>query len=597
MSKNKFIKKLLIAGLCAVSATAMIGATACKDNKPNEEPDPTGHVHNYATGDDWSSDANGHWYRCKNAGHTDAYDVKPHGVADQNGQCPTCHYQLVTDPGPGPGPGPSVTHATEKYTVDASSLSSLSNGDAVGTGTGITAVGALAVDANTKTVMYNGTDKEITKRLKLSGTMKATENALKFEIANDNSVIVIHAYSGSSTSTDNSHIRSLAIRDENFEEIDGQDAQCIGDGNHMGTAIFEVNAGTYYIGSTNKGINIYHIAIWEGGALNETDISTVPEATATCTTPGNIEYTKTSFGRYKNGAGTFVSEHELYSDALGHDWELDDQENWTLPGKDGETYTEGSVKVLCNNNHEHDYVYTLPVLTNPDYTKTTQGQEAGKALYGWAIPGTGKTATFVAEDVAAAEVTWTPVYTNDFTSGTVGSDNTVAAVNGAKIYAVDQDSDASNTYTAEIADGAYHANGAKAYITLENTITSGSVKISGSMKCASANGSWTYFQILTADGTEFVALRTTKSGSDLTQKVRVDGTEKGTAVAIDTNASFDYEIIIDLDNKTVTFKIGETTLVKNEVFTKGVDLSSIMLNCNSGRNAYINSITIEVPEA
>ncbi|MDE7265138.1 MAG: InlB B-repeat-containing protein [Clostridia bacterium] len=39
MSKNKFLKKLLIAGLCALTATAMVGATACdKGGDDGEEP-------------------------------------------------------------------------------------------------------------------------------------------------------------------------------------------------------------------------------------------------------------------------------------------------------------------------------------------------------------------------------------------------------------------------------------------------------------------------------------------------------------------------------------------------------------------------------
>ena len=102
--------------------------------------------------------------------------------------------------------------------------------------------------------------------------------------------------------------------------------------------------------------------------------------------------------------------------------------------------------------------------------------------------------------------------------------------------------------------------------------------------------SWTYFQILAEDGTEFIGLRTVDKNG--TQQVRVDGVLVGETNVYDIATGFDFEILVDLDNKAVTFKIGTTVLVTNAPTTKGVNLSSIMLNVNAGRDVYLNSITI-----
>ncbi len=574
MSKNKFMKKLLIAGLCAVTATTMIGATACKDDTPNNGDE---HVHKYAT--TWSSDKDGHWYACLNAGHTEAYTKLNHVDANSDNKCDECQFVLTDGEDPDNPDNPDnpdvpAAKATEKLKINVNDLTAAADGAELVAGSGIYSTGGLTVTPNNKDILYNGEEIAITKRIQTNGTGKIDTKSLKFEIANDNSVIILYAISGGAAE------RSLFLKDSEGTDIE---TQSVGDGTYVSTVVFNVaTAGTYYVGSVSSGINIYYIAVWEGGVLEETTVETKEAADASCTTPGNAAYTKTNFGRYKDGSNNIVTLDKLIKPALNHDYELS-----TITTLPTET-TVGSVKVLCKNDHEHDFDAELPILTSDKYTKVTEGQEAGKAYYGYAVPGTTLTATFVTDDVATKETTYTTVYTNDFTSGTVGTDATVEAVNGGKIYAVDADT--TEGYTAEIANGAYHASGAKAYVTLENTITSGSVKITGNMTCASKNGSWTYFQVLAEDGTEFVALRTTSSNG--TQQVRVDGALVGDVVNYDNTAAFDFEILVDLDNKTVTFKIGTTVLVANAPTTKGVNLSSIMLNVNSGRNVYLNSITI-----
>ncbi|MDE5943115.1 MAG: InlB B-repeat-containing protein [Clostridia bacterium] len=70
MSKNKFLKKLLIAGLCALTATAMVGATACDKSGDDGDDDPNPPI---VTTDEYTISFNldgGSW------GKDDGYTVK-----------------------------------------------------------------------------------------------------------------------------------------------------------------------------------------------------------------------------------------------------------------------------------------------------------------------------------------------------------------------------------------------------------------------------------------------------------------------------------------------------------------------------------------
>ncbi|MDE6867881.1 MAG: bacterial Ig-like domain-containing protein [Clostridia bacterium] len=60
MSKNKFIKKLLVAGLCALTATATIGASACKPSNGDDNPPQSTHEHSYSSA--WSYNNSAHWH-------------------------------------------------------------------------------------------------------------------------------------------------------------------------------------------------------------------------------------------------------------------------------------------------------------------------------------------------------------------------------------------------------------------------------------------------------------------------------------------------------------------------------------------------------
>ena len=115
-------------------------------------------------------------------------------------------------------------------------------------GTGISTTAGMTIEGNNKTV--DGVKYE--KRLKLPGTMKSDANYIKFEIGCPSKIVVI-AISGSGSET-----RPLKLVDASFKDIASHDVP----GDAAAKYEYTVEAaGTYYVGSGNKGINIYYIAV------------------------------------------------------------------------------------------------------------------------------------------------------------------------------------------------------------------------------------------------------------------------------------------------------------------------------------------------
>ncbi len=604
MSKNTFIKKLLLGGLCALTATAMIGATACKDKTPDGEGEG-GHTHNYAT--TWTNDdPDGHYYKCLNSGHTgDQKDFGTHNI--QDGECTVCGYKTSTNPNPGPNPGPgpseedpNVTYATEKFAINVNDLSAAADGAEIVAGTGVYSTDGLTVSNNSKTILYKGEELSIGKRLQTNGTGKITTKSLKFEIANDNSVIVLYAISGSAGTE-----RTLFLKDGEDNDID---TQSVGDGNYVNTIVFEVaKAGTYYVGSVSSGINLYHISVWEGGKLKETTVETKEAKTANCEEDGNIAYTKTDFGRYKNGSGAVVTADKLSSPALGHQWTADEVTSANLPTAEA----KGKVQLHCGRDATHDYEAELPVLSDEGYTRLTHEEAeelvpAGQCNYAYKIPGTNVTVKFTTVAVAEQGATYTTVYSNDFSgSDTVTLTSGIATETTGGIYANYTDKTADN-YVALTTEGANSylyiydnetTNTTEGYIRLSETITSGIVKISGKITLTANNSSWTFLQLLNAEGNEFVGLRTPSAGKvgvRLEGGGSVTGSEDFTA-----NTEFDFEISIDFSNKVVSVTIGTKKIDTSTLSlgSKATGLTTIKLATASGkRSVKLGEIKVETKD-
>ena len=124
-------------------------------------------------------------------------------------------------------------------------------------GTGISASAGLSIDANKKSI--DGFD--FTLRLKLGGTMKVEGNAVAAGVevvTNGAAKIVLYAIS--SSSSDSTRTLQLATLVEGAFNKLSETAGVPGDA--IAKFEFEVSeAGTYYIGSTKSGINIYYIAV------------------------------------------------------------------------------------------------------------------------------------------------------------------------------------------------------------------------------------------------------------------------------------------------------------------------------------------------
>ena len=94
---------------------------------------------------------------------------------------------------------------------------------------------------------------EFTQRLQLNGTMGDDYRALKLDITAP-ATITLYGMSGSKDATD----RAFVLKDSTFTEV----SSVITLGDQIYKVTFEVTAaGTYYIGSSDSGMNIYYLAI------------------------------------------------------------------------------------------------------------------------------------------------------------------------------------------------------------------------------------------------------------------------------------------------------------------------------------------------
>ena len=123
-------------------------------------------------------------------------------------------------------------------------------------GTGISTTSSLVIEKNGKSIDCWS----FSLRLKLGGTMKASDGAVTAGVkivTNDAATIVVYAISGSSTTT---RTLRLATLDDGSLVTVAENTNVVGDA--IGKYEFAVSeAGTYYLGSANSGINLYYIAV------------------------------------------------------------------------------------------------------------------------------------------------------------------------------------------------------------------------------------------------------------------------------------------------------------------------------------------------
>ena len=298
-------------------------------------------------------------------------------TTEDGGHTDSCTVTVTETPQSGGTPHKDVI-------IDVSSLSTFEDGEALSSEANIKAVGALAVDGNTKKSIFAGDEISPSKRLKLDKmlTDKSTPKGLAVNLAGD-ATILVYAYSGS-----DGNVRRLALYDADKQIIE-ETTQSIGDGydNILNVAVFEVKAGiTYYIGAVDSGINIYYIAVL--GTFTEEASDTVEAKAATCTEAGNSAYTLTDYGRYILTDGTAVPSSGITTPALGHDYTGVTPQEDTLPTEN----TEGKFTAACARNCGHTQDIVLPELTDPSYTRK-EGSN-GNYSYSYVDRTTGLTVTF-----------------------------------------------------------------------------------------------------------------------------------------------------------------------------------------------------------
>lgn len=149
--------------------------------------------------------------------------------------------------------GVVVAKAATELKLDASTLAEGSikaNKEA----NGFTITAGCEIDANTKT-LDNGM--EVTKRIKLGGAGSASSKSVTFKTTDAAKVVAYSLSSGDD-------VRSLALYKDDGTLISEQPAK-VG-GSILEEQVYEIEeAGSYYLASTAKGINIYYISVTEGG--------------------------------------------------------------------------------------------------------------------------------------------------------------------------------------------------------------------------------------------------------------------------------------------------------------------------------------------
>lgn len=149
--------------------------------------------------------------------------------------------------------GVVVAKAATELKLDASNLAEgtiSANKEA----NGFTITNGCTIDANTKT-LDNGM--EVTKRIKLGGAGSASSKSVTFKTTDAAKVVAYSLSSGDD-------VRSLALYKDDGTLISEQPAK-VG-GSILEEQVYEIEeAGSYYLASTAKGINIYYISVTEGG--------------------------------------------------------------------------------------------------------------------------------------------------------------------------------------------------------------------------------------------------------------------------------------------------------------------------------------------
>ena len=475
-------------------------------------------------------------------------------------------------------------------------------------GVGIYALPEIQRDSSSRKLIYKGEEVSVSNRLKFGGSGTTSKKSLKVNLDKDATVVV---YGANGTSGKASYLHML---DADGEEVANSTQQVNhkDDGKVAGAAMFEVKANTeYYITSVtvNDSANatVSYIAVVYG-TFDETFTDVQAKANS-CTEDGNIAYSVSNYGRYKNASGSIVFANDVALAKKGHDYEAKE----IVAASATQT---GSAKLICKNDNSHVIPVTLPVLTSGDYVERPEVGETGTYKY----VSNGVEITFQAVGVAAASYKFETRYSNLFDTAIAsigyGAANANQLASGLKIYGsaspkasgAEKPTDYPTSIGASITSSKRlelkddeEANTGYVYMVFDEAKTSGVYKISGTLHMPTQNGSWSIFQLISSevdtdaafaqirsDSDKYLGMSALNSNEDVKSKTKSPYT-KATDIT--------FEIVLDLDASTVTLKIGSEEILTSanamSVTVGANGWKGIRLQTASGkRNVYLSNLVI-----
>lgn len=574
MKKSKLMKALLVFGMSVVTATSIVGFTACGHDHIDEDQDGKcdicDEVMTPADGDD---DGNGGNQGGDNTG----------GGNEGGGN----------EGGGNEGGGETETKGDVVINI-ADITGTIADGTTLGEGVTI----HVLPDKTAPSVSESGGKRPLVAGQEITNAtsrMTITSNkngGIKLDLSADATVIV---YANSANGDD----RTLGL----YSDLSGTPSQSYkinATSNDLDSVFFNVKGGeTSYIGASNN-LYIFYIIV----SFKTIDEAATFVGAPTCTEPGNsVEHYKTNYGRYYTVSGetkSYVSVGDIKKTAqnkLGHSYALK-AGSLVIPTDDAAT-NPGKVVLKCDTC-QHEEEVALPVLSSDKYTQTEIPGESNKVTYSITLSEMPDTpVTFEAAPTSTKETVWTTVYAPAFATAYagIGKDNATEETGGKSYYTKNKDTDADTAVNVSVADGVLSVTGANVYCDLNDAITSGLVKISGKINVKANNTGWTFLQLKDSTGAEIFGIRAEKNVGLVPRFMGTADTSIVIATSY-TNTEIEFVITIDCTSKKVSLKWGGTDKFTDVSLTADtLNFASLMLNVNASRTVDLADLVIEVPEA
>jgi len=572
------MKALLVFGMSAITATSIVGFAACESGDGTGTGTGTGsgegtHQHTWS---DWSDNGDGtHSRECTAEGHEgEKKETADHKDANSDKVCDDCGISLGTE-----NPTPSTKEVVTWSVDEDFKAATLTEEKELKEGMGVFAGSGLVFDASSgKKYTYAGEDKAPSaNRVKFNGDGTTTSKYLRVNVKEDATVIV-YGWSGTTNK-----VANLKMLDKDGQDV--QDSlQKVNDGSNSEAwaAVFEVKANTnYYIVSyANGGANAIFNFVAVDYNFKET-FTDVAAKSEDCENDGNKAYSVSDYGRYKDAEGTLVSPDSVKIPKKGHSYAVKDG-TLNLPTAEN----VGSVSLVCANDSTHELPIELPTLDSTLYGRVdATGDDAGKTVYTY--KSNGVDIVFTADKVAEKVATYTTIYSNDFNTALTIPNGSATATSdrGVKIFGTTDGewgetlklaAVGGDTGVLEVIDTSNAAT-TNGFIAFDEAKTSGVYKITGKIKLGNVGSKWNFIHLVSdineasvADSDSFASIRL---NSDKKAVVYTNNATEHNAVlgSVSKGTEYTFEIIVDMDHKTVTVKMNDGFIGSNDPISFTLD--------------------------